>query len=409
MRKGTFTLAADGTLTGSVDTLHSGPEGADFRMLPQVHRRERAPRILGEIRLARDLPGVTLDSFQFVQPAALDKPLEFHYKVTVPQYAHQAGPLLLVRPRVVGDDVASHSTTSRAPCPLTLDATGHWHDSFDITLPPGYVVDETPDPVDVDLDFASYHSSVTAKGNVLHYEREYVVRQVEIPASRRQPISASWKSAILRRREGRGGAEEAVAGGSANQRQTRSFAPVRSHRLRFRRIHSSGSLNPHAEHIILYDSSSFFSFRASFRLISQPHRRLAHVPVLLRRRVRQRLASGSPGQPRAGRRGAGDRRRPRRFCPRAASRRPTSASGRTSTLRTLRADRALPSLAGRARRHSAGPRGPQGEHVARLSQATGAGAPAEGGGSRLRQARWLLRRDYRRARGAGPGRHRRGD
>ena len=59
-----------------------------------------------------------------------------------------------------------------------------WRDSYDITLPAGYVVDETPDPVDVDMDFASYHAAVTAKGNVLHYEREYTVRQVELPAAR---------------------------------------------------------------------------------------------------------------------------------------------------------------------------------------------------------------------------------
>ena len=59
-----------------------------------------------------------------------------------------------------------------------------WRDSFDITLPADHVVDETPDPVDVDMDFASYHAAVTTKGNVLHYEREYVVRQVEIPADK---------------------------------------------------------------------------------------------------------------------------------------------------------------------------------------------------------------------------------
>ena len=69
----------------------------------------------------------------------------------------------------------------RASIPSRSAIPGDWHDSFDITLPPGYVVDETPDPVDVDMDFASYHSSITAKGNVLHYERDYVVRQVEIP------------------------------------------------------------------------------------------------------------------------------------------------------------------------------------------------------------------------------------
>jgi hypothetical protein len=68
--------------------------------------------------------------------------------------------------------------------PIEIGHPGRWRDSFDITLPPGYTVDETPDPMDVDVDFASYHSSVTAKGNMLHYEREYVVRQVEIPASK---------------------------------------------------------------------------------------------------------------------------------------------------------------------------------------------------------------------------------
>jgi hypothetical protein len=30
-QKGSFTLSADGTLSGSVDTSHTGPEGAEFR------------------------------------------------------------------------------------------------------------------------------------------------------------------------------------------------------------------------------------------------------------------------------------------------------------------------------------------------------------------------------------------
>ncbi|MGA7242602.1 MAG: transglutaminase, partial [Terracidiphilus sp.] len=51
-------------------------------------------------------------------------------------------------------------------------------------IPAGYVVDETPDPVNLDLDFASYHSNITAKGDQLHYEREFIVRQVELPAAR---------------------------------------------------------------------------------------------------------------------------------------------------------------------------------------------------------------------------------
>jgi hypothetical protein len=194
VRTGNFTLAADGALSGSVDTSSIGPLGAWLRLdLKESSEKEQRDQV--EKSVAYDLPGVVLDSFKYVQPSDLDKPLELHYKVTVPQYAHQAGPLLLVRARVVGDDAVPFDDKPRT-LPIDLEATGRWHDTFDITLPAGYVVDETPDPVDEDLDFASYHSSVTAKGNVLHYEREYVVRQVEIPAEKAAEFR-KFQSAIL--------------------------------------------------------------------------------------------------------------------------------------------------------------------------------------------------------------------
>jgi hypothetical protein len=180
-RRGSFTLSADGVLTGAVDTSSTGPAGADIRWaLKFTDQKEQQASV--EKSVAGDLPGVTLNTFQFVQPPDLDKPLELHYKVTVPQYAHRAGPLVLVRPRVVGDDAVPFDDKLRT-VPLDLSATGHWHDSFDIALPPGYLVDELPDPVNVDAGFASYRASVTAKDSSLHYEREYTVRQVEIPAT----------------------------------------------------------------------------------------------------------------------------------------------------------------------------------------------------------------------------------
>jgi hypothetical protein len=182
VRKGEFTLAADGTLTGLVDTSHSGPEGADLRMrLKYTDEKERRESL--ETEISHDVPGVVLDSFHFEQPPDLAKPLEMHYKLTAAQYAHQAGQLLLVRPRVVGSHAIPFDDKPRT-VPIDLTATGDWRDSFDIKLPPGYAVDETPDPVNVDMDFASYHSTVTAKGDDLHYERELVVRQVELPANR---------------------------------------------------------------------------------------------------------------------------------------------------------------------------------------------------------------------------------
>jgi hypothetical protein len=190
-RKGAFTLAADGTLSGSVDTMHSGSGGGELRnVLKESDEKERREAL--ETDVAHDVPGVVLNSFQYVQPAGLDKPIEVHYKLTASQYAHQAGTLLLVRPRVVGSDVLPFDDKPRS-VPIDLNATGRWQDSFDITLPAGYVVDETPDPVDMDMDFASYHSTVTGKDNHLHYERELVVKKIEIPAD---------KAAEFRRLEG---------------------------------------------------------------------------------------------------------------------------------------------------------------------------------------------------------------
>ena len=129
-------------------------------------------------------PASSLTDFQFCQPPALDKPLEFQYKFTASQYAHSGRAAACWSARASSALFALPFDDKPRTLPIDLDATGRWHDSFDIALPAGYVVDETPDPVDVDLGFASYHSNVTAKGNDLHYEREYVVRNVEIPADK---------------------------------------------------------------------------------------------------------------------------------------------------------------------------------------------------------------------------------
>jgi len=193
-RTGTFTLAGDGTISGSVTSVRSGSSGGEVRlMLKYTDEKERRESL--ETSIAHDVPGVVLNSFKYVQPEDLDKPIEIDYKLTAAQYAHQAGPLLLVRPRVVGSHVIAFDDKPRT-VPIELGSTGRWHDSFDIALPSGFVVDETPDPVNLDVEFASYHSEITAKADTLHYERDYVVRAVEIPAEKAAAFR-KLESAIL--------------------------------------------------------------------------------------------------------------------------------------------------------------------------------------------------------------------
>jgi transglutaminase-like putative cysteine protease len=190
-RKGEFKLAADGAITGSVEVTRIGAEGGSVRLrLKQDDQKELHNNL--EQALGGDIPGVSLVAFHYDEPEALDKPVKLHYELAAQQYARQAGPLLLVRPRVVGSDVLPNDSKPRT-VPFDLNATGHWHDSYEITLPDGYAVDEMPDAVNLEMSFASYHSSVSVKGQILHYERDYKVKEVELPAD---------KDAEFRRLEG---------------------------------------------------------------------------------------------------------------------------------------------------------------------------------------------------------------
>ena len=49
-----------------------------------------------------------------------------------------------------------------------------------MTLPPGYVVDDMPEPVSVNVGFATYKSEVKAGDGVLHYSREYQVKTMDL-------------------------------------------------------------------------------------------------------------------------------------------------------------------------------------------------------------------------------------
>jgi transglutaminase-like putative cysteine protease len=184
-RTGAFTMTADGSISGDVTDVFSGFEAARERAFLKESSSKDVQDTL-EQGLSTDLPGLTFKGYEFHQQDQLDKPISLNLHVSDANYARSAGSLLLLRPRVMGTDThiaPELSEGKKRTFPIEIGHPARLHDAFDITLPAGYSVDEIPDPVNVDVDFASYRSSVTAKGNVLHYEREYVVRQVEIPAS----------------------------------------------------------------------------------------------------------------------------------------------------------------------------------------------------------------------------------
>ncbi len=180
-RSAKFKLLPDGTLTGEVTVLHFGASSWNLREnLSMASEKDQRKDL--EQALQRSLSNFTLGTEKTDNVMALDKPLEMQYQVTAPMYAKAAGTLLLVRPRVIGSDAYDLLDTPRV-YPISFNGAGIWKDDFAVMLPAGYAVDDVPAAVNMDVGFASYHSQVKAENGVLHYHREFTLKQLTLPPS----------------------------------------------------------------------------------------------------------------------------------------------------------------------------------------------------------------------------------
>jgi hypothetical protein len=106
-----------------------------------------------------------------------------------------------VRPRILGEKVFPVDQKPRH-YPIELHSTARESDTYEIEIPHGYQVDDVPDPVKIDMGFASYQSKTEITGTKLRYSREYVVRDLRVSPERLQD---------LRKFEGIIGADEMAA------------------------------------------------------------------------------------------------------------------------------------------------------------------------------------------------------
>ena len=181
-RKAHFQLAADGALSGDVVEKRYGDQAVVPRSVFTYGNEKEQQEILDHV-INQDLAGFSLTDVKTENVRDLDKDMVLRYSLKVNDYGKAMGPLLLVRPRVLGSDSMRLDRKNRK-YPINLDEAMIATDEFDVELPAGYTVDELPEPVKLDVGFASYESSSTVKGSTLHYSRTYTVREVELPAEK---------------------------------------------------------------------------------------------------------------------------------------------------------------------------------------------------------------------------------
>lgn len=181
-RSGKFTLDAAGSLQGSVVEKRFGDLSDYFRDL-FTSGDAKDQKTVFDHRLSEDFVSFQMSDFKVENVEALNKDLTTSYNLSADKFAKPIGSLLMVRPRVLGSEGLAIDRKPRI-VPVDLKQTMVIQDDFTIELPAGYGMDEMPDPIKVDMGFASYQSSSTLDGSTLHYTRTYTVRQVSMPASK---------------------------------------------------------------------------------------------------------------------------------------------------------------------------------------------------------------------------------
>jgi hypothetical protein len=193
-RTAKLTLDATGTLKGEVKEMRLGDRASDQRWRLRTVTKE-----VDRIKPIEEVLANSLSSFRITQATLLnvqqtDRPFGFNYSFESTHYAKNAGDLILVRPRVIGNKgLGFLETKEPRRFPIEFEGPARDTDIFEITIPPGYAVDDVPPPVDVDYSFASYHAKTVVNGNVVGYTRTFEVKELSVPVNKAEDLKKFYR------------------------------------------------------------------------------------------------------------------------------------------------------------------------------------------------------------------------
>jgi hypothetical protein len=208
LRTADLTLSSTGNLSGEIQEIRWGGPASDSRQeFLETQPSKRAE--IFESFLSNFLNNFQLTGASLGNLNNYDQTLTLDYEFSAPDYAKSAGNLLIVQPRVVGDKYTGDLnlfTVNGKPrqYAIEFDEATLQTDMFNITLPPGYVPDGLPQPVQASCDFATYRSNTTVTGGVLRYQRTLEIKDVIVPKDKLpeiraflQQIAADQTSAVV--------------------------------------------------------------------------------------------------------------------------------------------------------------------------------------------------------------------
>jgi hypothetical protein len=193
-RSAKLTLDDKGNLQGDVKEVRLGDPAARQRWALRSATKSTDQIKPIETTLAHSLATFQIGKATVSSLHQMDLPFEYNYSFVSANYAKRAGDLLLVRPRVLGSKASAIlETADPRQYPVEFEGPERDTDSFEITLPAGYDVDDLPPPVNADYDFADYHTKAEKEGNVLRYTRVFEIKQLTVPVNRMDDLKKFYR------------------------------------------------------------------------------------------------------------------------------------------------------------------------------------------------------------------------
>jgi len=174
-------LLPDGTLKGEVEEVRSGFHAMEIRGQLKDETQQDRRKFIEKVVLGPAMGNFQLDSLTLENENDIEKDFVIRYKFTAEHYAKNAGALLLVRPRVVGEKGGYFDPNKPRRYAYELEAPKMDSDVVEISLPDGFNVDELPDPARATYPFGEYHSATEVEGNMLRYKREFKMTATLVP------------------------------------------------------------------------------------------------------------------------------------------------------------------------------------------------------------------------------------
>ena len=188
-------LDDSGTLSGNVTEVRSGSIAAQLRGALQTMTAAERVRFM-EHSVAFHIADFRISDLAVENLDDVTRDLVVRYTLAAPSYAKHSGPLVLVRPRVLGSKAEAVLDLKERKQGYRTDGTTLQVDEVEIAAPATLALDELPEKTAVATPTLTYDSETTFDAGMLRYKRRYRVKQLDVPIAGLAELNKAF-SAIL--------------------------------------------------------------------------------------------------------------------------------------------------------------------------------------------------------------------